>query len=225
MIDAEIDATDEAIIALKKQGKEIPENFSFHLRDQLLPARVVLVKRGRNTIKGYQIKNIPILLEHGLATKKITTIPATLLDIKEVDAKTGELTDISIPMTAGRVVIRGYLLRRLSTLTHDHKQAKEALRKYNEKRRHKKDLPPKTLEDFAQQSPVILFSTLLDETQLKPKDTTNKTIDRNQEKRCRDFAIIVLDFFKAKGFIDGYHLRRGKGRGKPIDGIVIDFNN
>ena len=146
---------------------------------------------------------------------QLLTVKSSLLDIKEVDA-TGKATETRIANTDSRIVIRGYLLRRVAVINHDHKAAADALRKYNERRRHNKDLPAKQLEDFTKQTPVILFDTVFSETGITTKD-------RGQLAEYRKYAAAVLDYWTAEGYIDGYSLQRKPGKGNPITGIIIEF--
>ena len=74
-------------------------------------------------------------------------------------------------------------------------------------------LPEKPLEDFIEQKPVILFSTMFAET-------GTETDNRPQTKRNRDFCFSVLDYWKATGLIKGYKKRT---TGRAITALEIEL--
>lgn len=216
-IDAEIDATEEITSYLKSKGKPVPAGTTFHWRDFLLSVRMLDVKNGKQKVTAYFIKDAPILLQYAELTGQLLTVKASLLDVKEIDKLTGKASTVSINNTDGRIAIKGYLLRRVEVMKHDRKAAAEALRKYNDRRKHNAELPAKRLEDFTKQQPVILFESVFTETGIS-------TTDRKQTMKYREYAFAVLDYWKAEGYIDGYHQQKKTGKGNPITGIIIDFD-
>ena len=108
-------------------------------------------------------------------------------------------------MNADRQALTGYMLRRILVMKRSRADAQEKKRSYDAKRkkaaRSGEELPEKTLEDFIEQKPVILFATMFAET-------GTATDNRQQTQYNRDFCFSVLDFWKAKGLIKGYSIRR-----------------
>lgn len=216
-IDAEIDATEEITSYLKSKGKPVPAGTTFHWRDFLLSVRMLDVKNGKQKVTAYFIKDAPVLLQYAELTGQLLTVKASLLDVKEIDKLTGKASTVSIPNTDSRIAIKGYLLRRVEVIKHDRKAAAEALRKYNDRRKHNAELPAKQLEDFTKQKPVILFESVFAETGIS-------TTDRKQTMKYREYAFAVMDYWKAEGYIDGYHQQKKTGKGNPVTGIIIDFD-
>lgn len=166
-----VDATEE----MKKRGVA---SSSVVFDDFLLSLKAVNVRSGNKTITAYKINAEPILLTYAKMTKQLATVPAELLDIKEVT--NGKLTDLSIANSDARIAVKGYLLRRIAVMKRNQNQ-----------------------------SNIILFSTLFEETGLKNDSNAVKT---------KQYAFQVLDFFTAKGFVKGYEKRKS---GNSYDAIVI----
>lgn len=77
----------------------------------LLTADAIKVQAGGQTVKAYRIIKPPILYEYAAAVKQVLTLPASTLDIKELnpDGSAGA----RLPNTESRILIKGYLIRRI----------------------------------------------------------------------------------------------------------------
>lgn len=84
----------------------------------LLAADVIKVKTGGQTVWAYRIIKPPILYEYAAAVKQVLTVPASVLDVKEI----GEMTVDGVKKltigprlsnTESRIQIKGYLIRRI----------------------------------------------------------------------------------------------------------------
>ena len=78
----------------------------------LLAADAIKVQAGGQTVKGYHIIKTPILYEYAAAVGQVLNIDKSTLDVKEIDSS-GRITTCSLPNTEIRIVIRGYLIRRI----------------------------------------------------------------------------------------------------------------
>ena len=209
-----IDATEE----MRKRGLIAP-NATYKLDNFYLSATHAeyKVKNGGQTVNAYKLESEPIILTYAKMTNQLLTVPSKYLAIEKVKkhpAK-GELIASGEPlmMNADRQAMTGYLLRRIAVMKNDLKRAKEDLRSYDNRRKKDKTLKEKTIDDFRQQSNTILFSTIFSET-----DTA--TDNRKQTMLNRNFCLEVLDFWKVKGFINGYTLQT---KGRNITGIIVDI--
>lgn len=170
------------------------------------------ISAGGELVKGYKITLTPILLEYSKLTNQLLTVKSDLLDIKRIDSK-GVICE-SIPNTESRIVMKGYLLRRIEVLKYDIERAKDNFRKYQSRRKKDPTLPGKTVAEFMQQSNRILFDTLFAET-------GQQTTDRRTQKNNRDYAIQCLAYWKATGHIKGYSIV--KGERNTIRGIDLQL--
>ena len=84
----------------------------------LLTADAIKVQTGGRTVWAYRIIKPPILYEYAAAVKQVLTVPASVLDVKEI----GEMTvggvkkptiGQRLPNTESRIQIKGYLIRRI----------------------------------------------------------------------------------------------------------------
>ena len=84
----------------------------------LLTADVIKVQTGGQTVWAYRIIKPPILYEYAAAVKQVLTVPASVLDVKEI----GEMTVDGVKKltigprlsnTESRIQIKGYLIRRI----------------------------------------------------------------------------------------------------------------
>lgn len=87
------------------------------IEEGILDTYLLLIEKIRVTAGGqkkfaYRVMQAPFLLEYSSSVKQVLTIPSSLLDIKELD-KGGKPTSRSISNTDTRIVIKGYLLRRI----------------------------------------------------------------------------------------------------------------
>lgn len=184
----------------------------FKVDDYLLSVKGLEVTAGGNTVKGYYIKEAPLLLTYSRLTKQLLTTKPELLDIKRIDAngKIGE----SVANTESRIAIKGYLLRRIEVLRYNTERSAEHFRKYQSRRTKNQNLPEKDISDFMKQSNRILFDTLFEET-------GQQTTDRRTQKNNRDYAMQCLDYWKATGHIKNYSIV--KGDRNSIRGIELEI--
>ena len=84
----------------------------------LLTADAIKVQAGGQTVRAYRIIKTPILYEYAAAVKQVLTLPASVLDVKEINEMTVDgakkLTiGARLPNTESRILIKGYLIRRI----------------------------------------------------------------------------------------------------------------
>lgn len=84
----------------------------------LLTADAIKVQAGGQTVRAYRIIKTPILYEYAAAVKQVLTLPASVLDVKEISELTVDgakkLTiGARLPNTESRILIKGYLIRRI----------------------------------------------------------------------------------------------------------------
>lgn len=84
----------------------------------LLTADAIKVQAGGQTVRAYRIIKTPILYEYAAAVKQVLTLPASVLDVKEISEMTVDgakkLTiGARLPNTESRILIKGYLIRRI----------------------------------------------------------------------------------------------------------------
>lgn len=84
----------------------------------LLTADAIKVQAGGQTVRAYRIIKTPILYEYAAAVKQVLTLPASVLDVKEISEMTvngaKKLTiGARLPNTESRILIKGYLIRRI----------------------------------------------------------------------------------------------------------------
>ena len=77
----------------------------------LLTADAIKVQAGGQTVRAYRIIKTPILYEYAAAVKQVLTLPASVLDVKELNP--GGSIGARLPNTESRIVIKGYLIRRI----------------------------------------------------------------------------------------------------------------
>lgn len=215
-IRVELNATEEARAYARrhKLSEQEANKISFKINDTLLSIRGIEVEAGGNIVEGGYIKEPPLTLQYSKINDQLITVNSKLLDIKEVD-KNGKITDTSVDNTEARIVMRGYLLRRIQIMKNDEKNAREALRQYNNRQANKKkeDRQEKTITDFRkrEQNRKILFDTLF-------KATGLTTDSRETQRRNRNYCYSALDYWAACGYIKGYAIAKGKqGRHEGIE--------
>lgn len=84
----------------------------------LLTADAIKVQTGGQTVWAYRIIKTPILYEYAAAVKQVSTVPASVLDVKEISEMTVDgVKKLTIgprlPNTESRIQIKGYLIRRI----------------------------------------------------------------------------------------------------------------
>lgn len=77
----------------------------------LLTADAIKVQAGGQTVRAYRIIKTPILYEYAAAVKQVLTLPASVLDVKELNP--GGSIGARLPNTESRILIKGYLIRRI----------------------------------------------------------------------------------------------------------------
>ena len=77
----------------------------------LLTADAIKVQAGGQTVRAYRIIKTPILYEYAAAVKQVLTLPASVLDVKELNP--GGIIGARLPNTESRILIKGYLIRRI----------------------------------------------------------------------------------------------------------------
>ena len=84
----------------------------------LLTADAIKVQAGGQTVRAYRIIKTPILYEYAAAVKQVLTLPASVLDVKEISEMTVDGANnltirARLPNTESRILIKGYLIRRI----------------------------------------------------------------------------------------------------------------
>lgn len=84
----------------------------------LLAADAIKVQAGGKTVRAYRIIKTPILYEYAAAVKQVSTVPASVLGVKEISEMTVDgVKTLTIgqrlPNTESRILIKGYLIRRI----------------------------------------------------------------------------------------------------------------
>ena len=197
-IRAQIDCTAELQSRnLKLDSQQIN---SGEIDTYLLAAEILKVNAGGQTVKAYRIIKTPILYEYSAAIKQVLTVPASMLDVKELSELRDEdgkhktvITSRSLPNTESRIQIKGYLIRRIEGM-----KGKNALNN-----------PVISLYDYKKDEETHrgLYSVAG-----KPK------AKRTEQQRIRDDAEKMLSYWTAIGYIKGYELRT---EGKKITGYKI----
>lgn len=157
----------------------------------LLMAEAVKVKAGGQTVKAYHILKVPILYEYAAAVKQVLTVSASTLDIKELnpDGSVGA----RLPNTESRILIKGYLIRRIEGM----------------KGKNKLNNPVIALYDYQRDG----------ETHYGLYSITGKVDPTREEmRRIREDAEKMLAYWKATGYITDYEVQT---QGKKITGFKI----
>lgn len=158
----------------------------------LLAADLITVSAGGQVVKGYRILKEPILHEYSEAVNQVLTLPSSLLDIKELDSE-GTITTRSLPNTESRILIRGYLLRRIEGM-----KGKNGLKN----------------------DTISLYDYLRDDTTHQGLYSIAGRAEptRTEAQRIRDDAEKMLAYWKAVGYIKGYTMQTEK---KKITGFKL----
>lgn len=212
---AEIDATAE-MVARKAEidGKPITQ---LKISDFLLSAKEITVEISGKKETAYLFSE-PLQLTYAKANKQLYTVPGSLLDIKRLDSK-GNITAVSMPNTDSRISIRSCLLRRVLVMISDEEQARDAYRKYENRRQKKKELKPRSLAQFRKQSRNIVFDYVFTAAEIENK---------NRKTDARNYILTVLENWKTvnykntgHSFIKGFSEYPKKGKGAK--GITIEL--
>lgn len=206
-----IDATDE----MRERGK-IDNDSLYLFKDApyLAFEREVAVSRNGRVLKDSAITvyKEPPIYAHAKASGQVITRDRKMFDIREVD-KDGKATNILVKMSEERMLITGYLARRVLIMKKDEKDATDRLRKQKKAAAKDKNIEVKTLSEYRNINRKINFSTLFSTTEISTKD-------RKQLMLYRTFVSQVLDYWKAIGEIKEYKITKA---GRTIDGVIIEF--
>lgn len=118
-MEVDIDATEEMREWMRGRKMQFDENVETHFSGYILPVNLVTVRHQGKTIKAYQMLHEPALYSYAKARKQILTCNAELLNIREVDAKTGNILAFAVPLNEKRIEISNYILRRILTMKSD----------------------------------------------------------------------------------------------------------
>lgn len=165
----------------------------------LLTAESIKVTAGSQTVKAYKVLKTPILYDYSHAVGQVLTVPSRLLDIKKID-KNGNITTNTLPNTETRILIKGYLIRKIEGM----------------KGKNKLDSDIITLCDYTNEKGELCegLYTILSEN----GEPNGKQLDKIQSKRIRDDVEKMLKFWQKDGYITNY---RRKYKNKQITGYII----
>ena len=152
----------------------------------LLAAETVELKVGNKIMNIYHIIKAPILYEYAAAVEQVLTIPASRLDIKELDSA-GNITERSLANTESRILVKGYLIRRIEGMKGDNSLKNNIISLYDYEKRGKQHQG--------------LYSIAG-----KPNAT------RIEMQRIRDDAEKMLSYWKATGYISGFEAVKIKAK-------------
>lgn len=213
---AEVDVTEE----YRERGL-IGEDETFMLRDYLLSIREgerskKSAKGGKPITKYYVMTAEPLPLTYARATKQLVTVSAELMAPKRI-LKNGQISEAEkLPMTWERIAMTGHMIRRIKVMKRDREEAQQAMRNYEAKRKRQPELnlEAKPLSAFEKQSHTMLFDDIFNAAGLNEQD-------RDRAKKNRDFCCDVLNYWKAKGEIKGYSIKK---KGRNIAGVIVYFS-
>ena len=158
----------------------------------LLAAEAIKVQAGRQTVKGYHIIKTPILYEYAAAVNQVLTVSTSTLDVKEIDSS-GRITTRSLPNTEARILLKGYLIRRIEGM-----KGKNGLKN-----------PVIALYDYKKDG----------ETNQGLYSIAGKAdAARKEMQRIREDVEKMLAYWKATGYIIDYETQT---KGKKITGYKI----
>ena len=90
-MEVEIDATEEMKEWMKGQNMEFTDDVATKFSGYILPVNMVSVRHQGKTIKAYQMIHEPAIYSYAKARKQLLTCNAELLNIREIDAKSGNI--------------------------------------------------------------------------------------------------------------------------------------
>lgn len=164
----------------------------------LLTADAIKVQAGGQTVRAYRIIKTPILYEYAAAVKQVLTLPASVLDVKEISELTVDgakkLTiGARLPNTESRILIKGYLIRRIEGM-----KGKNGLNN-----------PVIALYDYQRDG----------ETHQGLYSIAGKPdADRKEMQRIREDAEKMLAYWAATGYIKSFEAQTER---KKITGYII----
>lgn len=201
---AEIDATME----LRAAGK-IGKGDKFHIKTNMILAREAKFTRsnGTKTI-GWQVFEPPVACVYAEKMKQVVSCPAWVLEVREVDDKTGKPGAL-VSVNDNRRELLAYMFRRVGVMLNAYRKAKnaETLKRNKEAGRtwHTIMTAPKEVGGYST-SDTILYETAFKAAEIETKR-------KNTIAELRDYCLKVLTYWKAGGYIyDFNELKKGKER-------------
>ncbi len=168
--------------------------------DNLLHLAITWVSAGKNTIRAYEILTAPVLYQYSTAVKQVISAPIGLLDVKKLD-KSGKPTTRSLEYTERRVIIKGYLMRRI-----------EGMKGKNSLNNRCIAFLDYTKGGAAHEGLyTIAGSPELSQPMPEGLTDTEKTKRKNDARQIREDAAAILDYWKATAYIKGYSIYKEKG--------------
>jgi len=158
----------------------------------LLAAKTIELEAGGNVVNGYHLIEPPVLYEYAAAVKQVITVPIKMLDVKKLD-KNGKPLTHSLKYTPQRVLIKGYLIRRI-----------EGMKGQN-----------------SLKNPKIRFLSYEKDGELHEGLYSIAGADNPTKKEAfsiREDAAAMLSYWKAEGYIKGYEPYK---EGRNIAGYTI----
>lgn len=158
----------------------------------LLMAKSIKVKAGGQIVTAYRLMDTPILLEYSEAVNQVLTIPADVLAIKKLsittdpDGITHTQTKGLLSNTDQRIVLKGYLIRRIEGMKGNNSLHNKsiALYDYDKNGEHHEGLYSKA--------------------NIPDADGTIKELSRMEMKRIRDDVETMLEYWKHTQYIKDY---------------------
>lgn len=206
---AQIDCSDEfKMRRIELDGKPV-NGAGFD--DNLLHLSVAWVRAGKNTIRAYEFPQesrfAPILYQYSAAVKQVINVPIALLDVKKLD-KRGKPTTHSLSYTEQRVIIKGYLLRRIEGM-----KGKNALKSRN-------IAFMDYTKDGQTHEGLYTVAGYPELSQPMPEGMTDaeKTKRKNDARYIREDAAAILGYWTASGYIKGFSEYRD---GRTVAGLEI----
>lgn len=206
---AQIDCSDEfKMRRMELDGKPV-NGAGFD--DNLLHLSVTWVRAGKNTIRAYEFPKesrfAPILYQYSSAVTQVINVPIALLDVKKLD-KHGKPTTHSLSYTEQRVIIKGYLLRRIEGM-----KGRNALKSRN-------IAFMDYMKDGQTHEGLYTIAGCPELTQPMPDGMTDaeKTKRKNDARYIREDAAAILGYWTASGYIKGFSEYRN---GRAVAGFEI----
>ncbi len=189
---------------LENEAKYTKHNITDRkLSDNMISAFEGEAKINGQPVKGYWLKNKPIMLMYSEMNNQLLSLPIKLKEIREIGS--GGQPGRRLEATKPRVSIRDYLLREINVIKKDMETAADAYRKYNNRRKKEKGLPEKTIDDFRKyhKDNVILYDTIFKACGLTGQANQSRINNIIYIKKC-------LSYWQEEKYIKGYVELPGK---------------
>lgn len=197
---AQIDCSDEfKMHRIELDGKPVD---SAGFDDNLLHLSVTWVRAGNNTIRAYEFPKeprfAPVLYQYSAAVNQVINVPIALLDVKKLD-KHGKPTTRSLEYTERRVILKGYLLRRIEGM-----KGKNALKSRN-------IAFMDYTKDGQTHEGLYTVAGYPELSQPMPEGLTEaeKQKRKDDARYIREDAAAILGYWTASGYIKGFSEYRG----------------